>query len=169
MVLFDVFWYTFPCKVLIFTKTTKFLSGFSTEIFIKKLIGGLRIALAQYRELEAFAQFASDLDDATRKQLEHGQRVTEILKQPQYEPMSVGEMAVIWYVANNNYLDKVAVKEIVPFEHALLSFLRDQHQDLVDEINANPVYSDEMVEKIKIVVDEFMKTAAYWVRVGKNV
>lgn len=137
------------------------VGGAAQTKIIKKLIGGLRIALAQYRELEAFAQFASDLDDATRKQLEHGQRVTEILKQPQYEPMSVGEMAVIWYVANNNYLDKVAVKEIVPFEHALLSFLRDQHQDLVDEINANPVYSDEMVEKIKIVVDEFMKTAAY--------
>lgn len=137
------------------------VGGAAQTKIIKKLIGGLRIALAQYRELEAFAQFASDLDDATRKQLEHGQRVTEILKQPQYEPMSVGEMAVIWYVANNNYLDKVAVKEIVAFEHALLSFLRDQHQDVVDEINANPVYSDEMVEKIKIVVDEFVKTAAY--------
>ncbi len=128
---------------------------------IKKLIGGLRIALAQYRELEAFSQFASDLDEATRKQLEHGQRVMEILKQPQYQPLSVGEMAIIWYVVNNNYLDQVELKKVVDFERSLLSFLRDQHQDLLDEINKNPNYSEKIIEKIKAVVEEFVKTQSY--------
>jgi len=137
------------------------VGGAAQTKIIKKLIGGLRIALAQYRELEAFSQFASDLDDATRKQLEHGQRITEILKQPQYQPLSVAEMAIIWYVVNNNYLDGVEVKKIVDFENALLSTLRDQHQELLDEINKSPTYSDEVVDKIKAVVDEFMKTGAY--------
>lgn len=137
------------------------VGGAAQTKLIKKLIGGLRIALAQCRELEAFAQFASDLDEATRKQLEHGQRVTEILKQLQYEPMSVGEMAIIWYVVNNNYLDDLEVKNIVNFENALLGFIRDQYRDLLNEINKNPIYSDEIVEKIKIVIDNFVKTAAY--------
>lgn len=137
------------------------VGGAAQTKIIKKLIGGLRIALAQYRELEAFSQFASDLDEATRKQLEHGQRITEILKQPQYEPLSVGEMAIVWYVVNNNYLDNVEVKKIVDFENALLSFLRDQHRDLLEEINKHPVYSDEIVDKIKAAVDEFVKTGAY--------
>ncbi|WP_423063274.1 F0F1 ATP synthase subunit alpha [Candidiatus Paracoxiella cheracis] len=137
------------------------VGGAAQTKIIKKLIGGLRIALAQYRELEAFSQFASDLDEATRKQLEHGQRITEILKQPQYEPLSVAEMAIVWYVVNNNYLDNVEVKKIVDFENALLSFLRDQHRDLLEEINKHPVYSDEIVDKIKAAVDEFVKTGAY--------
>lgn len=137
------------------------VGGAAQTKIIKKLIGGLRIALAQYRELEAFSQFASDLDEATRKQLEHGQRITEILKQPQYEPLSVAEMAIVWYVVNNNYLDNVEVKKIVDFENALLSFLRDQHRDLLEEINKHPVYSDEIVDKIKAAVDQFVKTGAY--------
>ena len=137
------------------------VGGAAQTKIIKKLIGGLRMALAQYRELEAFSQFASDLDETTRKQLEHGQRVTEMLKQPQYKPLSVAEMAIIWYVANNNYLDEVEVKKIVAYENALLSFLRDQHSGLLKEINANPVYSEEIAEKIKIVANEFQKTAAY--------
>ncbi|AAO91433.1 ATP synthase subunit alpha [Coxiella burnetii] len=137
------------------------VGGAAQTKIIKKLIGGLRIALAQYRELEAFSQFASDLDEATRKQLEHGQRVMEILKQPQYQPLSVGEMAIIWYVVNNNYLDQVELKKVVDFERSLLSFLRDQHQDLLDEINKNPNYSEKIIEKIKAVVEEFVKTQSY--------
>ena len=137
------------------------VGGAAQTKLIKKLIGGLRIALAQFRELEAFSQFASDLDEATRKQLEHGQRVMEVLKQPQYEPLSVAEMAVVWYVVDNNYLEKVELKKIVDFEKALLSFVRDSHQDLLDELNANPTYSDEVVAKITAVVDAFVKTQAY--------
>ncbi|WP_267257240.1 F0F1 ATP synthase subunit alpha [Coxiella endosymbiont of Ornithodoros maritimus] len=137
------------------------VGGAAQTKIIKKLIGGLRIALAQYRELEAFSQFASDLDEATRKQLEHGQRVIEILKQPQYQPLSVGEMAIIWYVVNNSYLDQVELKKVVDFERSVLSFLRDQHQDLLDEINKNPNYSEKIIEKIKAVVEEFVKTQSY--------
>ncbi|MBW5802409.1 F0F1 ATP synthase subunit alpha [Coxiella endosymbiont of Ornithodoros amblus] len=137
------------------------VGGAAQTKIIKKLIGGLRIALAQYRELEAFSQFASDLDEATRKQLEHGQRVMEILKQPQYQPLSVAEMAIIWYVVNNSYLDQVELKKVVDFERSLLSFLHDQHQDLLDEINKNPNYSEKIIEKIKAVIEEFVKTQSY--------
>ncbi len=137
------------------------VGGAAQTKIIKKLIGGLRIALAQYRELEAFAQFASDLDETTRKQLEHGQRVMEILKQPQYQPLSVAEMAIIWYVVNNNFLDDVEVKKVVDFEKALLGFLHDQHQELLDAINAKPEYSEETAEKIRTVVETFKKTQAY--------
>lgn len=137
------------------------VGGAAQTTIIKKIIGGLRIALAQYRELEAFAQFASDLDETTRKQLEHGQRVMEILKQPQYQPLSVSEMAIIWYVVNNNYLDEVELKKVVGFEKALLSFLHDQHQGLLGEINKNPDFSEKIIEKIKVVIEEFKKTQAY--------
>lgn len=137
------------------------VGGAAQTTIIKKLIGGLRMALAQYRELEAFAKFSSDLDETTRKQLEHGQRVMEILKQPQYQPLSVAEMAIIWYMVNNNYLDEVELKKVVDFEKALLSFLHDQHQDLLDEINRNPNFSEISIEKIKIVINKFKKTQAY--------
>ncbi|WP_100622506.1 F0F1 ATP synthase subunit alpha [Candidatus Coxiella mudrowiae] len=137
------------------------VGGVAQTKIIKKLIGGLRIALAQYRELEAFAQFASDLDATTRKQLEHGQRVIEVLKQPQYQPLSVAEMAILWYVVNNNYLEDVGLKKVVDFEKSLISFVHDQHQDLLDEINKNPDYSEWVIEKIKAVIEEFKKTQAY--------
>lgn len=137
------------------------VGGAAQTKIIKKLIGGLRIALAQFRELEAFSQFASDLDEATRKQLAHGQRVMEILKQPQYQPLSVAEMSIVWYVVNHNYLENIDLKSVSNFEKALLSFLRDSHQRLLDEINKNPVYSDAVVEKIKQAVDEFVKTQTY--------
>ncbi len=137
------------------------VGGAAQTKIIKKLIGGLRIALAQYRELEAFSQFASDLDETTRKQLEHGQRVMEILKQPQYQPLSVAEMSIIWYVVNNKYLDNVELKKVVDFESALLSYLRDQHKDLLEAINKNPVYSDEIVDRIRDVIEAFIKTQAY--------
>jgi F-type H+-transporting ATPase subunit alpha len=137
------------------------VGGAAQTKIIKKLIGGLRIALAQFRELEAFSQFASDLDEATRKQLEHGQRVMEVLKQPQYQPLSVAEMSIIWYVVNNGYLEKVELKKVVDFEKALLGYLHDAHKALLEEINANPVYSDEVASKIKNAVDEFVKTQGY--------
>lgn len=137
------------------------VGGAAQTKIIKKLIGGLRIALAQFRELEAFSQFASDLDETTRKQLEHGQRVMEVLKQPQYQPLSVAEMAIIWYVVNNGYLEKVELKKVVDFEKALLSYLHDTHQALLEEINANPVYSDDVAMKIKRVVEDFVRTQGY--------
>ena len=138
------------------------VGGAAQTKIIKKLIGSLRIALAQYRELEAFSQFASDLDETTRKQLKHGQRVMEMLKQSQYQPLSVAEMVVLWYVTNNNYLDDVELKKIVDFEKSLLSFLHDhQHQSLLDEIDKNPDYSKRVIRKIKTVIEEFKKTQVY--------
>ncbi len=137
------------------------VGGAAQTKIIKKLVGTLRISLAQYRELEAFAQFASDLDEATRKQLERGQRIMEILKQPQYLPLSVAEMAVVWYVTDKGYLDDVDLKRVSDFENALLSYLRDQQSALLTEINANPVLTDEIVNKIKAVIEEFKNTQAY--------
>lgn len=137
------------------------VGGAAQTKIIKKLIGTLRISLAQYRELEAFAQFASDLDEATRKQLERGQRIMEILKQPQYLPLSVAEMAFIWFIADKGYLDDVELKKITDFENAFLSYLREQHKDFIDEINKDPIYSDENAEKMKEIVEEFKRTQAW--------
>ncbi|MGB6975976.1 MAG: F0F1 ATP synthase subunit alpha [Gammaproteobacteria bacterium] len=134
------------------------VGGAAQTKIIKKLVGGIRLALAQYRELEAFSQFASDLDEATRKQLERGQRLTEILKQRQYAPLSVAEMAVSFFVADQGYLDDVEVKKIPHFEHELHGFMRQRHADLLEEINRKPTYSDEIAAKLKAAVEEFKKT-----------
>ena len=123
---------------------------------IKKLGGGVRLALAQYRELAAFAQFASDLDEATRKQLERGQRVTELMKQKQFSPMSVGEMATSLYAAEHGYLDGVALDKVQAFEAALLSFMHSDHQDLLDKIDAKGDYSDEIQAGLKAAVSSFV-------------
>src|SRR6202000_3075964 len=101
--------------------------------------GGIRLALAQYRELAAFSQFASDLDEATRKQLERGQRTTEVMKQKQYAPQSVAEMALSIYAVNNGYMDKVEIKKVVDFETALQGFATTSHKAPLDAINAEPV------------------------------
>ena len=137
------------------------VGGAAQTKIIKKLISGLRISLAQYRELEAFSQFTSDLDETTRKQLEHGQRIMETLKQSQYQPLSVAEMAMIWYVVNNHYLDQVELRKIVDFEKALLDFLRDQHKDFLEKINRNPDYSEKIIDNIKSIIEEFIKTQSY--------
>ena len=100
------------------------VGGAAQTKIVKKLGGGIRLALAQYRELAAFAQFASDLDDATRKQLEHGQRVTELMKQKQYSPQSVAEMGLVLFVANEGFLDDLDVTKVVVFEAALLDYVR---------------------------------------------
>ncbi len=114
------------------------VGGAAQTKIIKKLAGTLRLALAQFRELEAFAQFASDLDEATRKQLERGQRLMEVLKQKQYHPLIVAEIAFSWFVAEKGYLDDVELKKVRGFNETLLSYLRDQHADLLTEINAKP-------------------------------
>jgi F-type H+-transporting ATPase subunit alpha len=134
------------------------VGGAAQTKIIKKLVGGVRLAQAQYRELAAFAQFASDLDDITRKQLERGQRVAEILKQKQYSPMSVAEEAISLFIADQGYLDDIELKKVTDFEHGLLSYMHEKHQKLLDEINKNPVWSDELGNKLKTIIEEYKKT-----------
>ncbi|MGB0712045.1 MAG: F0F1 ATP synthase subunit alpha [Gammaproteobacteria bacterium] len=131
------------------------VGGAAQTNIIKKLGGGVRLALAQYRELAAFAQFASDLDEATRKQLERGQRVTELMKQDQYSPLNVAEMALSLFAANEGYLDDVDASEVVPFERALLAYARSSHKDTLDAINAEPKLTDDVTKKFKALLDDF--------------
>jgi F-type H+-transporting ATPase subunit alpha len=121
----------------------------------------VRLALAQYRELAAFAQFASDLDETTRKQLERGQRVTELMKQKQYSPLSVGEMAMSLFAVNEGYIDNVEADKVVAFEAALLAHMKANHGDLLDKINDTGDYSDEIQAGLKAVAEEFIATGAY--------
>jgi F-type H+-transporting ATPase subunit alpha len=137
------------------------VGGAAQTTIIKKLGGGVRLALAQYRELAAFAQFASDLDEATRKQLERGQRVTELMKQKQYSPLTVGDMAVSLYAVNEGYLDDVEVGNIVAFEAALHAHVRDKFSDLLDQINATGDYNDEIEASLKNAVEDFKRSGAY--------
>ena len=137
------------------------VGGAAQTGIIKKLGGGVRLALAQYRELAAFAQFASDLDETTRKQLERGQRVTELMKQKQYSPLTVGEMAVSLYAVNEGYLDDVEVGNVVAFEAALHAHVRDKFSDLLDQINASGEYNDEIEASLKKAVEDFKRSGAY--------
>jgi len=125
-----------------------------TEI-IKKLGGGIRLALAQFRELAAFSQFASDLDEATRRQLDRGERVTELMKQRQYAPMSVAEMALSLYAVNNGFFDKVEKRKVVEMEAALQSFARTNYQELLDRINQTPKLSDDIQAALKKCCQDF--------------
>ena len=137
------------------------VGGAAQTDIIKKLGGGIRLALAQYRELAAFSQFASDLDEATRRQLERGQRVTEVMKQKQYAPMSVAEMALSIYAVNNGYMDKVELKKVVTFEAALQSFAHTGYKAMLDAINQNPKLSKENEAELKKCVEDFVKTGTY--------
>jgi len=128
---------------------------------IKKLGGGIRLALAQYRELAAFAQFASDLDEATRAQLEHGQRVTELMKQKQYSPLSVAEMAIVIYAANSGYLKEVELNKIADFEAALLSFVNSEYASLMERINKSGDFSDEIEVSLKEAMEKFVSTQTW--------
>ena len=128
---------------------------------IKKLGGGIRLALAQYRELAAFSQFASDLDKATRRQLERGQRVTELMKQPQYAPLSVAEMAISLYAVNEGYLDDVEVEKVAPFEAALHAHARTNAVELMDKINSTGGFDEDIQTGLKTLLDEFKATGAY--------
>jgi F-type H+/Na+-transporting ATPase subunit alpha len=134
------------------------VGGAAQTNIIKKLGGGVRLALAQYRELAAFSQFASDLDEATRKQLERGQRVTELMKQKQYAPMSVAEMSLSLYAANNGYFDKVDRLKVVETESALQSFARSSYADLLKGINSKPDLSKDVEAALKKCCDEFFAT-----------
>jgi F-type H+-transporting ATPase subunit alpha len=134
------------------------VGGAAQTNIIKKLGGGIRLALAQYRELAAFSQFASDLDEATRRQLERGQRVTELMKQKQYAPMSVAEMALSLYAANNGFFDKVDRLKVVETEAALQSFARTTYADLLKSINNKPDLSAEVEAALKKCCGEFFAT-----------
>jgi F-type H+/Na+-transporting ATPase subunit alpha len=137
------------------------VGGAAQTDIIKKLGGGIRLALAQYRELAAFSQFASDLDEATRKQLERGQRVTEVMKQKQYAPMSVAEMALSIYAVNNGYMDKVELKKVVAFEAALQAFAHTNYKSMLDQINALPKLSKENEAAMKKCIEDFVATGTY--------
>jgi F-type H+/Na+-transporting ATPase subunit alpha len=136
------------------------VGGAAQTDIIKRLGGGIRLALAQYRELAAFSQFASDLDEATRKQLERGQRTTEVMKQKQFEPQSVAEMALSIYAVNNGYMDKVAIPKIVDFEAALRGFAITSHKASLDAINAKPVLKEHEAT-LKKIIEDFLANGTY--------
>jgi F-type H+-transporting ATPase subunit alpha len=137
------------------------VGGSAQTKVIRKLGGGVRIALAQYRELAAFAQFASDLDAATRKQLDRGRRVMELMKQKQYQPLSVAEMALSLYAVNEGYIDDVPVEKVVEFETEMHAFARQSHKAALDAINAKPEYNDDVVASLKKIVEGYKKNSGY--------
>ena len=137
------------------------VGGAAQTKIIKKLGGGVRMALAQYRELAAFSQFASDLDETTRKQLERGQRVTELMKQKQYSPLSVAEMAVSLFAADQGYLDDVDLDKIVDFESALHGYMRASQTELTDKIKASGDYNDEIVADLRAAIEDFKATGTW--------
>src|SRR5262245_33281865 len=136
------------------------VGGAAQTDIIKRLGGGIRLALAQYRELAAFSQFASDLDEATRKQLERGQRVTEVMKQKQFTPQSVAQMALSIYAVNNGFMDKVPINKVVDFEAALQGFAQTNYKKELDAINAKPVLKDHEAA-LKKVIEDFLSTGTY--------
>jgi len=137
------------------------VGGAAQTKIIKKLGGGVRLDLAQYRELAAFSQFASDLDETTRKQLERGQRVTELMKQKQYSTLSVAEMAFSLFAANEGFLDDVPVKKIVDFEAAMHSYLRSSAADFLKRINDKGDYNDEIATEMRKTITAF-KASSTW-------
>jgi len=137
------------------------VGGAAQTPLIKKLGGGVRIALAQFRELEAFAQFASDLDDASREQLELGQKVTELMKQKQYSPMSVAEMGLVLFAVEKGYLDDVELNKIADFESALLSYMSSEHKDFMEGLSETGEYSDEVMKTFTDALDKFKTSQTY--------
>ena len=131
------------------------VGGAAQTKIIKKLGGGVRLALAQFRELAAFSQFASDLDEATRKQLERGERVTELMKQGQYSPMSIAEMAVSLFSANEGYLDDVPAEKVVHFESALHGYMKSSQKALLDKINETMEYNEEIEQALHEALKDF--------------
>jgi len=137
------------------------VGGAAQTKVIKKLGGGVRLALAQYRELAAFAQFASDLDAATRQQLERGERVTELMKQKQYSPLSVAEMALSLFAANEGFIDPVPVNKVVDYEEALHDYARSNNQALLDKIDETGDYNDDIATSLREVCEGFAEKGAY--------
>ncbi|REG83887.1 F0F1 ATP synthase subunit alpha [Marinomonas pollencensis] len=137
------------------------VGGAAQTKIVKKLGGGIRLALAQYRELAAFAQFASDLDEATRKQLEHGKQVTELMKQKQFSPMPVADMGVVLYAANDGYLEDVETSKIGSFESSLISYMNSEHADLMADINKTGNFNGEIEATFKAAIEKFKATQTW--------
>ena len=137
------------------------VGGSAQTKVIKKLAGGIRTALAQYRELAAFAQFASDLDDATRKQLSHGEKVTQLLKQKQFSPLSVAEQAVVLFAVEFGYLDDVELSKIASFETALLDYANRNYAEFMQELTKTGNYNDEIKDTLKGILDSFKANSAW--------
>ncbi|MAD57414.1 MAG: F0F1 ATP synthase subunit alpha [Porticoccus sp.] len=137
------------------------VGGAAQTKIVKKLSGGIRTALAQYRELAAFSQFASDLDDATKAQLDHGERVTELMKQKQYAPLGVAEMGLMIYAADNDYLNEIPVNKIGDFEAALLSYFKAEHGDLLDQINKSGDWNDDIQASFDAALKKFSTTQTW--------
>lgn len=137
------------------------VGGAAQTKIIKKLGGGVRLDLAQYRELAAFAQFASDLDESTRKQIERGRRVTELMKQKQFAPLSVAEMALSLFSANEGFIDDVAVNKVVDFEAALHAFARSNNADLLKRVNESGDYNNDIAAEFRALIEKF-KASSTW-------
>ena len=137
------------------------VGGAAQTKIMKKLSGGIRTALAQYRELAAFSQFASDLDEATKAQLDHGERVTELMKQTQYSPLSVAEMGIMVFAADKGFLKEIAVEKIGDFETALLSYMSSEHKDLMDAINVSGDYNDDIEATFDKAMKKFILTQSW--------
>ena len=137
------------------------VGGSAQTKVIKKLAGGIRTALAQYRELAAFAQFASDLDDATRKQLSHGEKVTELLKQKQFSPLSVADQAVVLFAVEFGYLDDVELSKIASFETTLLDYANRNYAEFMQELTKTGNYNDEIKDTLKGILDSFKANSAW--------
>ncbi len=137
------------------------VGGAAQTKIIKKLSGGIRTSLAQYRELAAFAQFASDLDEATRKQLELGQRVTELMKQKQFQPLSITHMALSVFAANEGYLNDVPVSKVLAFEEALHGYFDAEHKALVDNVNATADWNKDIEAEFRAGIEKFKATQSW--------
>ncbi len=137
------------------------VGGAAQTKIIKKLSGGIRTDLAQYRELAAFAQFASDLDEATRRQLERGKRVVELLKQPQYQPLQVWELGVVLFSVNNGYLDDVPVAQVLAFEKSLKDYLKAKHAGFIQRVESTKELSKDDEAELVAALQEFKKHGSY--------
>ena len=137
------------------------VGGAAQTKLIKKLGGGVRLALAQYRELAAFSQFASDLDEQTRKQLERGERVMELMKQTQYSPLNISSMGLVLYAVNEGYLDNVEVNKIKDFEKALLGFATSEYSDFMNGIEKSGDYNDDIGATLKELLEKFVSTQTW--------
>ena len=137
------------------------VGGSAQTKIIKKLSGGIRTDLAQYRELAAFSQFASDLDEATKEQLEHGKRITELLKQKQYSPMSVADQSMSLFAASRGYMKDVEIDKVIDFEEALLAYFDSEKTELKKQINETGDWDDDIEKQFTDFVEDFKKTQTY--------
>lgn len=137
------------------------VGGAAQTKIMKKYAGGVRLALAQYRELAAFSQFMSDLDEATRKQLERGQRITELMKQKQFMPMSVADQATVLFAADQGYLDDVPLNRIAMFEQELISYLHANYKEFVDRINQTGALNDEVAQTLRTILESFKSNQSW--------